>query len=39
MVSEGTDEPKATIVLNRERYLKWRALDAVERVLMWLGGL
>jgi TRAP-type C4-dicarboxylate transport system permease small subunit len=39
MVSEGTDEPKATIVLNRERYLKWRALDAVERVLMWLSGL
>jgi TRAP-type C4-dicarboxylate transport system permease small subunit len=28
-----------TIVLEKERHLKWRSLDAVERGLMWLSGL
>jgi TRAP-type C4-dicarboxylate transport system permease small subunit len=28
-----------TIVLEKERHLKWGSLDAVERGLMWLSGL
>ena len=35
----STNEPQDTIVLSTERHLKWEALDAVERVLMWLSGL
>jgi TRAP-type C4-dicarboxylate transport system permease small subunit len=35
----STNEPQDTIVLGTERHLKWEALDAVERVLMWLSGL
>ena len=35
----STNESQGTIVLGTERYLKWKALDAVERVLMWLSGL
>ena len=27
------------LVLQRQRHLKWRALDAVENVLMWLCGV
>jgi TRAP-type C4-dicarboxylate transport system permease small subunit len=27
------------LVLERQRHLKWRALDAVENVLMWLCGV
>jgi TRAP-type C4-dicarboxylate transport system permease small subunit len=27
------------LVLQRQRHLKWRALDAVEHVLMWLCGV
>ena len=36
---DSTNEPQDTIVLSTERHLKWEALDAVERVLMWLSGL
>jgi TRAP-type C4-dicarboxylate transport system permease small subunit len=36
---DSTNEPQDTIVLSTERHLKWDALDAVERVLMWLSGL
>lgn len=32
-------ESQDSIVLGTERHLKWEALDAVERVLMWLSGL
>ena len=35
----STNEPQDTIVLGTERHLKWEALDAVERVLMWFSGL
>jgi TRAP-type C4-dicarboxylate transport system permease small subunit len=35
----STNGSQDTIVLGTERYLKWEALDAVERVLMWLSGL
>ena len=35
----SANESQGTIVLGTERYLKWKALDAVERVLMWLSGL
>ena len=35
----STNEPQDSIVLSTERHLKWEALDAVERVLMWLSGL
>jgi TRAP-type C4-dicarboxylate transport system permease small subunit len=31
--------PRETIVLNKERHLKWRSLDVVELGLMWLSGL
>src|ERR1700726_4317751 len=27
------------LVLQRQRHLKWRALDGVERMLMWLCGV
>jgi TRAP-type C4-dicarboxylate transport system permease small subunit len=27
------------LVLQRQRHLKWRALDALERILMWLCGV
>jgi TRAP-type C4-dicarboxylate transport system permease small subunit len=33
------DRQQETIVLEKERHLKWRSLDAVERGLMWLSGL
>ena len=33
------DRQHETIVLEKERHLKWRSLDAVERGLMWLSGL
>jgi hypothetical protein len=36
---DSTNEPQDTIVLSTERHLKWEALDAVERALMWLSGL
>ena len=35
----STSESQDSIVLGTERHLKWEALDAVERVLMWLSGL
>jgi TRAP-type C4-dicarboxylate transport system permease small subunit len=35
--SGGT--PRQTVVLQKERHLKWRSLDVVERALMWLSGL
>lgn len=38
-MSESTDKLKDTVVLERERHLKWRLLDAMERLLMWLSGL
>lgn len=31
--------PRESIVLDKERHLKWRSLDALERGLMWLSGL
>jgi TRAP-type C4-dicarboxylate transport system permease small subunit len=33
------DRQQETNVLEKERHLKWRSLDAVERGLMWLSGL
>lgn len=34
----STDRSQDTIVLQRERHLKWGALDGVEHGLMWLSG-
>lgn len=38
-MSENTSENTRTVVSGRERHLKWRVLDPIERVLMWLSGL
>ncbi len=38
-MSQGAGGTQETIVMQTERHLKWRALDGVERGLMWLSGL
>ncbi len=38
-MSEGLSDPNDSVVMQKERHLKWGALDVVERVLMWLSGL
>lgn len=38
-MDENTSENMGTVVSGRDRHLKWRAFDTIERVLMWLSGL
>jgi TRAP-type C4-dicarboxylate transport system permease small subunit len=38
-MNENMPENTGTVVSGRERHLKWRAFDSLERVLMWLSGL
>jgi TRAP-type C4-dicarboxylate transport system permease small subunit len=38
-MSASGSTPRQTVVLQKERHLKWRGLDVVERALMWLSGL
>lgn len=38
-MNENTPENTGTVISRRERYLKWRVFDPIERVLMWLSGL
>jgi TRAP-type C4-dicarboxylate transport system permease small subunit len=38
-MTENTPENPGTVVSGRDRHLKWKALDTIERALMWLSGL
>lgn len=38
-MTENTPENADTVVSGRDRHLKWRAFDTIERVLMWFSGL
>jgi TRAP-type C4-dicarboxylate transport system permease small subunit len=38
-MNENTPENTSAVVARWERHLKWRVLDPIERVLMWLSGL
>ncbi len=38
-MTENTPENVDTVVSGRDRHLKWRAFDTIERVLMWFSGL
>ncbi len=38
-MNESMPENTNTVVSRRERHLKWRSFDTIERVLMWFSGL
>lgn len=38
-MSGNTPPDTGTVVSRRDRHLKWRAFDTIERVLMWFSGV
>ncbi len=38
-MNESMPENTDTMVSRRDRHLKWRAFDTIERVLLWISGL